>query len=88
MVRTGLLVALNTRGIAAEITAFVQRTCVLVPRDPLLDAREEIERYDDRELYVGQFAELAGQHPVTFSRAFARWTGTSPRHFRRMKTGH
>jgi AraC-like DNA-binding protein len=42
-----------------------------------------------RQLPLTEIALLLGYSELSaFSRAFARWTGTSPRHFRRMKTGH
>ena len=36
-----------------------------------------------------EIALLLGYSELSaFSRAFTRWTGTSPRHYRRMKAGH
>ena len=42
-----------------------------------------------RQLPLTEIALLLGYSELSaFSRAFARWTGASPRHFRRVKTGH
>ncbi len=42
-----------------------------------------------RQLPLTEIALLLGYSELSaFSRAFARWTGTSPRYFRRVKTGH
>jgi AraC-like DNA-binding protein len=42
-----------------------------------------------RQLPLTEIALLLGYSELSaFSRAFTRWTGTSPRQFRRVKTGH
>lgn len=52
--------------------------------------RQLAEMYlEQRQLPLTEIALLLGYSELSaFSRAFTRWTGTSPRHYRRVKTGH
>jgi AraC-like DNA-binding protein len=44
---------------------------------------------EQRQLPLTEIALLLGYSELSaFSRAFTRWTGTSPRHYRRVKAGH
>lgn len=44
---------------------------------------------EQRQLPLTEIALLLGYSELSaFSRAFARWTGASPRHYRRVKAGH
>jgi AraC-like DNA-binding protein len=52
--------------------------------------RQLAELYlEQRQLPLTEIALLLGYSELSaFSRAFTRWTGTSPRTYRRVKTGH
>ncbi len=52
--------------------------------------RQLAELYlEQRQLPLTEIALLLGYSELSaFSRAFTRWTGASPRHYRRVKTGH
>lgn len=70
--------------IAAEVRSFVERNCELVPCDPLLLAKRELDRHYARPLYIDQIAETAHMHPITFARRFAKRFGMTPAHYRLM----
>lgn len=60
-------------------------------RDAVETTRRNLaEMYlQQRQLPLTEIALLLGYSELSaFSRAFTRWTGTSPRHYRRVKTGH
>ncbi|MEA2747779.1 MAG: hypothetical protein QOI41_1922 [Myxococcales bacterium] len=71
--------SLDVRG---ELLRFIGASCEVVPGDPLLDAKAEIDRHFNRPLYLRHVADLAGMHPTTFSRAFARRFGLTPTRYR------
>jgi AraC-like DNA-binding protein len=66
----------------AEVLRFIAANAELSRRDPLAEARAEIERTFDLPLYREHFAGIAGMHPTTFSRAFARRYGVTPTRYR------
>jgi AraC-like DNA-binding protein len=76
----------SAAGVAPEVhdvlRRYIRRHGVVRPPDPLLVAKREIERDPRAELYVEHLAELAGLHPVTFSRKFRRRYGVTPVRYR------
>lgn len=68
----------------AEVRRFVERSCELVPRDPLLAARQAIEKNLAQPLYLHHLAEVARMHKTTFARRFARTFGMTPIRYRLM----
>jgi AraC-like DNA-binding protein len=65
-----------------EVRRFVDRSCELLPHDPLLLAKRELERNLAQPLYLHHLAEVAGMHPTTFSRRFAQRIGMTPIRYR------
>lgn len=68
--------------IRRETIAYLKRHAEHLPRDPVLDAKRELEHYFDRELLIEHIAEAASMHPVTFARAFKRRFGLTPATYR------
>jgi len=68
--------------IDAELCAYIERHAELVPIDPLVLAKREIERHFAAELYIEHLAEVARMHPETFTRKFLRRFGITPIRYR------
>ena len=68
--------------VQGEVRRFIERSCELVPHDPLLLAKRELERNLAQPLYLHHLAEVAGMHPTTFSRRFAQRIGLTPIRYR------
>lgn len=66
----------------SEVDRFIQANCQLLPTDPILAAKRELDRHFARPLYLAQLAEVAGMHPTTFARSFARRFGRTPINYR------
>jgi AraC-like DNA-binding protein len=67
---------------AQEVRCFIARNCELVPRDPLLVAKLELERNLAQPLYLRHLAEVASMSPTAFSRRFAQRIGMTPIRYR------
>jgi AraC-like DNA-binding protein len=78
-VEQGPVVDEQTRG---EIFRLVHAVCEVVPPDPVLVAKRELDRHFSRPLYMEQIAEAAQLHATTFARHFARRFGVSPARYR------
>lgn len=68
--------------VQGEVRRFIDRSCELVPHDPLLLAKRELERNLAQPLYLHHLAEVADMHPTTFSRRFAQRIGMTPIRYR------
>ncbi|MFO0576412.1 MAG: helix-turn-helix domain-containing protein [Polyangia bacterium] len=68
--------------VQGEVRRFIERSCELLPHDPLLLAKRELERNLAQPLYLHHLAEVAGMHPTTFSRRFAQRIGLTPIRYR------
>lgn len=68
--------------VQGEVRRFVDRSCALLPHDPLLLAKRELEQNLAQPLYLHHLAEVAGMHPTTFSRRFAQRIGMTPIRYR------
>ena len=73
---------LDAGEVRAELLRFLGESCAAVAPDALLRAKAEIDRTFDRPLYVRHVADIAGMHPTTFSRAFAKRFGLTPTRYR------
>lgn len=68
--------------VEAELLSYVRRTCVSRPIDPIVRARQEIDRHLGCELKMEHIAEIANVHPDTFARRFRRRYGMPPVRYR------
>jgi AraC-like DNA-binding protein len=61
-----------------ELLRFTRARLELLPRDPLSQAKHEIDATYNRPLYLEHLAGAVGLHPRTFARRFARRYGQTP----------
>ncbi len=73
---------LGSEVVANELRGFVKRHAEIVPFDPLLRAKRELDRYFAQPLYLQDIADLAGVHRATFGRKFAVRFGLTPARYR------
>ena len=66
-----------------EVRAYLARRGELALPDRVGLAKQELEKYFDRELAIEHIAEVAGMHPVTFARRFKARYGLAPVTYRR-----
>lgn len=76
--------ALRGEDIAAEVIRYVAANAHLEPIDPVLLAKQEIDRTFDRPLYMHNVGETAQIHPETLARRFRARFGLTPARYRVM----
>lgn len=73
---------ISSSDVRAELLAYVQRTCILRPVDPVLRARRELDTHLSCELKMEHIAETIGVHPDTLARKFRERFGLPPVRYR------
>jgi len=73
---------LDASEVRDALLTFLGRNCEELARDPILDAKAEIDRTYDRPLYLRHVASIAGMHATTFARAFVKRFGVTPTRYR------